>query len=132
MSRYPLLASPSIRLLKMSVLKSSISSVVTALQAATAESQITSASRNILQTNVKYKLEVKFMVTPGRVAEWLTHRTHNPMNAGLSLTGARNILKQDMNPVNVPQCCPSRGRQCVAPVVDLGECTLHLSRQKSE
>ena len=47
------------------------------------------------------------------------------MIAGLSLTDASNILGQDMNPVDAPQCCPSRGWQCVAPDVDLGECTFH-------
>ena len=31
---------------------------------------------------------------------WLERRTHNPMIACLSLTGASNILGQDMNLVN--------------------------------
>ena len=65
----------------------------------------------------------------GRVAEWLVRRTHNPMIAGSSLTGTSNILGQDMNPVNVLQCCPSRGWQCVAPEVDLRKYTLHLPLQ---
>ena len=32
------------------------------------------------------------------MAEWLVHRTHNPLIAGSSLIGASNILGQDMNP----------------------------------
>ena len=63
------------------------------------------------------------------MAEWLARRTHNPMITGLSLTGASNILGQDMNLVNAPQCCPSRSWQCVAPEVDLRECTLHSPPQ---
>ena len=39
--------------------------------------------------------------------------------AGSRLTGASNILAQDMNLVNTLQCCPSRGQQWVAPEVDL-------------
>ena len=58
------------------------------------------------------------------MAEWLARRTHNPMIAGLSLTGTSNILGQDVNLVNAPQCYPSRGWQHVAPEVDLRECTL--------
>ena len=48
------------------------------------------------------------------------------MIAGSSLTAASNILIQEINPVNAPQCCPSRGWQHVTPDVDLKECTLHL------
>ena len=61
-----------------------------------------------------------------RVAEWLAHRTHNPMIAGSSLTGASNILGQDMNLVNTPQCCPSRGQQCLAPEVYLYICVHYI------
>ena len=56
-------------------------------------------------------------------------RTHNPVIAGLSCSGASNILGQDMNLVDAKQCFPSRGQQHVAPEVDLSECTLHLSPQ---
>ena len=55
---------------------------------------------------------------PGPVAQWLSRRTHNLMIAGPNLTGASNILGQDMNPVNALQCCMSRGWQCVAPEVE--------------
>ena len=34
-----------------------------------------------------------------------------------------------MNPVGALQCCPSRGRQHVAPEVDLRKCTLHSPPQ---
>ena len=46
-----------------------------------------------------------------------------------SLLPHSNILGQDMNPVGAPQCCPSRGRQHVAPEVDLRKCTLHSPPQ---
>ena len=65
-------------------------------------------------------------VRPGRVAEWLARRTHDLLITGSSLTGASNILGQDMNPVSALQCLPSRGWQCVASEVDLRECTLCL------
>ena len=42
-----------------------------------------------------------------------------------SLLPHSNILRQDMNLVGAPQCCLSRGWQCVAPEVDLRKCTLH-------
>ena len=58
-----------------------------------------------------------YNVRPGRVAEWLRRRTHNPVIAGSSPTGASDILGQDMNPVN---------ELYAAPEVDLRECTLHL------
>ena len=41
------------------------------------------------------------------------------MIAGLSVTGASNILWQDINPVDAMQCCLLRGQLCVAPEVDL-------------
>ena len=73
---------------------------------------------------------IKFiMYTPGRVAEWLARRTHDLLIAGSSPTGASNILGQDMNPVGAPQCLPSRGRQRVAPEVDLRERTLRSPPQ---
>ena len=66
---------------------------------------------------------------PGRVAEWLARRTHDLLIAGSSPTGASNILGQDMNLVGAPQCLPSRGRQRVAPEVDLRERTLRSPPQ---
>ena len=63
------------------------------------------------------------------MAEWLARRTHDLLIAGLSPTGASNILGQDMNPVGAPQCLLSRGRQRVAPEVDLRERTLRLPPQ---
>ena len=53
------------------------------------------------------------------MAEWLVHKTHNHVIVGLNLTGASNILEQDMNPVDASQCSPSRGWQCVALGMDL-------------
>ena len=69
---------------------------------------------------------------PGRLAEWLAHRAHNYMIVNLSLTGASNILGQDMNLVNALQCCPSRGQQFVAPEVDLRECICLHNTNKEE
>ena len=51
---------------------------------------------------------IKTTIKQGCVADWLVHRTHNPMIVGSSLTGDSNILGQDMHQVN---SCPSRGRQ---------------------
>ena len=65
-------------------------------------------------------------LAPGPVAEWLARRTHNPMLVGSSLTSASNILGQNMNVVDAPQCCLSRGWQCIAPEV---ECILHSPLQ---
>ena len=48
-----------------------------------------------------------FCIWLGRVAKWLAHRTPNHMIVGSSLTGASNILGQDMNLVDAPQCCLS-------------------------
>ena len=78
------------------------------------------------------------VIEPGRVAEWFARRTHDLLIAGSSPTGASNILGQAlilgliipiMNPVGAPQCLPSRGRQRVAPEVDLRECTLRSPPQ---
>ena len=66
---------------------------------------------------------------PGRMAEWLARRTHDLLIVGSSPTGASNILGQDMNPVGALQCLPSRGRQRVAPEVDLRERTLRSPPQ---
>ena len=62
-------------------------------------------------------------------AKWLARKTHALLIAGSSLTGTSNILWQDMNPVDAPQCLPSRGRQRVAPEVDLRERTLRSPPQ---
>ena len=62
------------------------------------------------------------------MAEWLARRTRDLLIAGWSLTGASNILGQDMNPVD-GQCLPPRGQQCVAPEVDLRERTLRSPPQ---
>ena len=63
------------------------------------------------------------------MAEWLANRTHDLLIAGSSLTGASNILGQDMNLVGAPQCLPLRGQQHVAPEVDLREHTSHSPPQ---
>ena len=79
-----------------------------------------------------YSYELKQSVLnerPGPVAEWLTNRTHDPMIASSSLTGASNILGQNRNLVIAPQCCLSRCQQFVAPEVNLRQCTLHSPPQ---
>ena len=84
----------------------------------------------ILESTNKYYR--KIITKSGRKMDLypaMARRTHDLLIAGSSLTGASNILVQDMNPVSALQCLPSRVRQCVAPEVNLRERTLHSPLQ---
>ena len=59
---------------------------------------------NVSIANVKYTL-----LNRDAWKKWLVRRTQNLIIVGLSLTGASNILGQDMNLVDALQCCLSRG-----------------------